>query len=221
MVTHSERKAFEKWDKEFIVPEILADQELRSFLLPYFSNDSRQVVSFVQKSIKRNTTRRMLLGLQWYADIADSIEKIRANRPALKLIFLMAMVEGAALYPRKYRKYRSRNRVVKFFSDNINVTDRATLLRTMKRALLSPRTKQLQFGSIIKIIYQIRNNAVHGIDFWSFSFKPSGRTTRFTTGWLVSKTRKTKTRVRLQVNLTYEEFRDIAVRTVIAAIRTC
>ena len=101
-------------------------------------------------------------------------------------------------------------------------------MRSFKRALTSAATPQLRFSSIIKILYEVRNKAVHGEDFWSFFFLTKKEKEEFikdgytdyglmTAGYLG---RKSKKRVSLDLTLTYEEFRDIIIRTAIANIKS-
>ncbi|MDP6625895.1 MAG: hypothetical protein QGG87_05530, partial [Nitrospinota bacterium] len=123
--------------------------------------------SFIKKCLKRLKTRRMLLRAQWYVEIADGQEKVRQSRPSLRLIFLMAMAEAVAKERKGSTKLMPWEAIEEFFK-YISPEDKRALHMGIKRTFLGPRHHNLRFSSILKILYNVRNSAVHGEDFFSF-----------------------------------------------------
>lgn len=204
---------------------ISEDVALKTVLRPFFQNNAN-TQNFVNQCLKKIKTRRMLLRLQWFLEIADDIEKIRADRPALRLIFLMALAEGTA--NQNLRSNLNSAKAINEFFRHILLEDKIQLLRNFRYSMGNPRTARLRFSSIIKILYDVRNKAVHGEDFWSFSFLRQEQKEQWereqytdygllTTGHLGKKGRKR--RVVLELTITYEEFRDIVIRTAIENIK--
>jgi len=95
-----------------------------------------------------------------------------------------------------------------------------------RRTLTATGRQTLRFSSIIRILYQIRNDAVHGEEFWKFSLvdKKHHKDVKephwslLTTGRLGTKKRKRE--VHIETRLTYENLRDIFVRTAIQNIES-
>lgn len=202
---------------------IESDPRLHQLLLPFFLND-REVGSFVHQCLKKMKTRRMLLRVQWYDELANLIRQARDKRPALPLIFLMAMAESTAraLLPASTERKIGSLKAVKNFFSHIEENDKVLLQRSIRRTLRLPNTPQLQFLSIIKILWQVRNNAVHGTNFWDFGLPDTKKTmdqyySLITEGQLGS--RKHQRRVMLEVKIPYEKLRDIFIRTAIQAIK--
>lgn len=72
------------------------DPELISFWADYFPSREDAIV-FIKRCLKKITTRRMMLRVKWYVDIANRMPSVRDSRPALQIIFLVAMAESIAL----------------------------------------------------------------------------------------------------------------------------
>lgn len=85
---------------------IASDKRLYDALRPYFDSVD-EVEKYIIKCLRKLTTRRMLLRVQWYVELAEHINKAREARPALPLIFLMAMAENTIRYPLSKAKARS------------------------------------------------------------------------------------------------------------------
>lgn len=199
--------------------QIANSDEYIDFYRPFFSsrNETRK---FLYKCLQKITTRRMMLRVVWYVDIADQMPKVKQGRPSLQIAFLISMAEQIAR--RRYTKTQanrlgSQKLVLDFYS-YVTTSDK-TLLESRVRRLLGPRpTSPLRFTSIIRILYDVRNRVFHGLDFWSFSLqKPQGRTNLITSGWLGKMNRKR--RVSLDVSLKYKDLRDLTIRTAIENIK--
>src|SRR3989338_7487978 len=80
---------------KLVAKGIFSDKELHRFLQPFFLGAKEGEV-FIKKCLNRLKTHRMLLRLQWYVEIADDMSKVKQSRPALNLIFLMALAESIA-----------------------------------------------------------------------------------------------------------------------------
>lgn len=215
---------WKKIDKQ-VKQGLVIDKNLNAFLQPVFPNKNARE-DFIKKCLKKTKTRRMLLRAQWYTEIADDMDKIRRGRPALRIIFLLAAAEcvvklslGETNIPSDY--------AVKIFFSYISKEDKDKLIRNFKRTLLGVRHHKFRFSSIIRILYEIRNKAVHGEDYYSFSLldekekKESSQYTHYgtiTSGMLGKRGRKR--RVSLDISLTYEELRDIIRRTAISNIQS-
>lgn len=204
------------------IKEIASNPKLFILLDPHFDNDVKTKL-FIKECLKKITTRRSLLRLQWFSEIADGMEEIKGNRPALKLVFLMALAEGVAtkrIGLSASREMGSQKVIHEFFK-YISKADKTKLTYGIRRSLIGTRIHKLNFSSIIRILYQLRNDAVHGIDFWSFSLVNErsdkwGKIAMLTEGKLG--TIKNKRRISLTVNLYYQELKDIFIRTAISNI---
>ena len=170
----------------------------------------------------------MLLCAQWYTQIADDQEKVRNNRPALKIIFLVALAESIAKQRIGINKIKSSESLKKFF-DLVLPEDKKIMMCDFQRALTKPGHHTLLFSSIIKILYEVRNKAVHGEDYFSFSFLDKKQKNEFenqgynswsfmTFGYLGKPYKKRQ--IALSLKITYDEFRDIVVRTAIENIKS-
>lgn len=204
---------------------LIVDKGLNDFLKPIFPVDDERH-DFIKNCLRKIGTRRMLLRAQWYTEIADDQEKVRQSRPALSLIFLMALAEAIAKNRTRNVHLRSPEAVKEFFK-YISEEDKTLLFRGFRRLLISPRHHDLRFSSILKILYNVRNSAVHGEDYFSFSLMDRGEKEKhagytdfglITSGYLGG--RREKRRVSLHVKLTYEELRDIFRRTALANIKS-
>jgi len=201
--------------------QLLVDKGLNDFLKSIFPIETERQ-KFIQKCVRKIKTRRMLLRAQWYTEMANDQENVRQNRPALKLIFLMALAEALAKQRIGTIHIGSFDAIKEFFK-YISEDDKRILSRGFKRAMLKLKHHNLRFFSILKVLYNIRNSAVHGEDYFSFSLMdPENKRMEpnlsiLTSGYLGSK--KRKTRVSLDVKLTYEELRDVFVRTAILNIK--
>ena len=173
------------------------------------------------------TTRRMMLHTQWYTEIADKIIKIK-YRPALQIAFLIALAENIAAqrFTKKQGiKMGTKGLILDFFKF-INESDKQELNTKFKRLFSSTKNHRLRISSIIKILYQVRNNVFHGKEFWEFFLVDKSRHhdadkpywSLITIGWLG--TRKSQRRTTLDLKITYDDLRDIFIRTAIRNIES-
>jgi len=95
-------KDWQEIDRQ-VKKELLVDIRLNNFLRSVFPNLIERRV-FIGKCLKKLTTRRMLLRAQWYTEIADDMDKIRRNRPALKIVFLFGLAESIVKFRLKNKK---------------------------------------------------------------------------------------------------------------------
>ena len=164
--------------------------------------------------------------VQWFCQIADGLELVRKNRPALQIVFLVALAEGIAKQ-RVGKKMGSFLGIKEFFKKYINASDKKHLEHSFRRSITGPRLHKLTFTSQLRILYEVRNRVVHGEEFWVFFFMGKKEKERYikekftdyahlTEGWLGKQNRKR--RVSLEMTLTYEEFKNIVIRTAIANI---
>lgn len=187
---------------------IANDPKLLNLLINYFS-DIYEVKIFVKKCLKKLKTRRMLLRVKWYIELASLIRRSRDKRPALPLIFLMAMAESIArsILPNKKAKTSQSFDIVKLLFNKIDQRDKVILKQKIRRANLKPNINSLRFSSILKLLWNARNDAVHGIDFWSFGL-PDSETGLLTHGLLGTK--KHRRKISLEINIQYENLQKTA-----------
>lgn len=202
--------------------ELTENAGLNNFLSPFFDSEVDRK-KFIKRCLVKLKTRRMLLRTQWYAEIADGLNVVRSSRPALQIIFLMSLAEGVARLRTGVLdddSVGSRKMIHNFF-EFATTEDKKLLAQKFQRALISVKHHKLRFSSAVNILYNIRNKAVHGDDFYSFSLLDEQRKKEYinegythygvmTTGLLG---KKKKRRVSLDISLTYIELRNIIVRT--------
>lgn len=215
---------------------LVEDKGLNNFLNSFFDSDLIRK-KFINKCLKKQKTRRMLLCAQWYSEIANGLDVVKSNRPALQIIFLMSLAEGVA----RLRIDKdgddtagSRSMIKEFFSCT-TTQDKKRLVQKFQRALVKIKHHNLRFSSVANILYDIRNRAVHGNDFYSFSLLNENQKKEFvdggythygimTVGFLGKSgkikggNKRRKQRVSLDISLTYKELRDIIIRTAIENI---
>ena len=211
---------------------LVSDPDLNNFLTPFLPNkmDRR---AFIRQCLRKLKTRRMLLRSQWYTELADRMHKVREGRDGLRLIFLMGMAEGVTKQKLGTNHIGSLDAILRFFR-HISPEDKTAVRRGIRRALVSARHHKLLFSSIVRILYEVRNEAVHGEDFYSFSllnprekkkhieYMHFGLITSGSlgkAGFTKRGNRRRKRRVALDISMTYPELRNMMVRTAIANIR--
>jgi hypothetical protein len=214
---------FKKID-ELTKAHLTTDSDLNFLLEPLFPEEKiRQ--DFIKNCLKKIKTRRMLLRMWWYIEIANDMSMVK-NRPALQIVFLVAMTEGVTRLGLDDNSMETKL-IIKAFFFNINDEDKDFLLKNIKKSNLSIEHEALTFLEIIEILYDIRNSAIHGSDFYSFSLLDQERKKEYavdysdygimTSGRLGS--RNQKRRVSLDISITYEELRDIFKRTAVNGIQ--
>jgi len=200
--------------------DILNDVGLLEFWRNYFAS-REEALEFVKTCLKKLSTRRMMLRVKSYVDISDNMPLVKKGRPALQVIFLMALAEGVATL--KMTKFESIKLgslgTIRSFFRCLLAEDKIRLEARFKRALTTFRYHKLGINSIVGIFYQARNDAVHGYGYWEFFLEyNSNRDADLLVMGYVG-TRRRRRRVPLVVKMTYEELRDIFVRTAIENIR--
>lgn len=206
-------KGWEEIDR--LVQEFMVSDEARNkYLRPIYPNkDARE--KFIRKCFTKLKTRRMLNRAQWYSEIADAMEKIKPGKTALKIIFLMSLAEGVSTLKlgKKQTKSIGSFKTIKKFFDYISEKDKHKLIKNIQNLSSSSYTQTLRFSSIIQFFYDIRNRAVHGEDYYSFSLE-SGMITSAKLG------KKNKRHKAINTSLTYKELRNIFRRTALANIES-
>ncbi len=199
---------------------ILEDEELHQFLSLYIPIEEERN-KFIRNCLRKMKTRRMLLRLHWYSQLADDIDKAKQSRPALQIIFLMAMAEGLVGEKHGDKNLSPRWAINDFFSE-IGRDDKQTLQNNIRRSVGSPVLSSLRFSSIVSILYEVRNKAVHGKEYWQFSLADDsdiqGGIIRLTHGWLGKPGKKRM--IPLDVKITYQMLRDVFARTAINNIQS-
>jgi|GEM_PF-3299661 hypothetical protein len=126
----------------------------------------------------------------------------------------MAMAEALAKTKLKNVKMGSKDAIDSFFSEIIT-EDESLLCSKFRRSVASASGSQFRFKSIINILYQVRNDTVHGTKFWEFHLADEKDVeegmTLMTWGYLGPRGRKRKEIVEL--TLTFQDLVDIFVRT--------
>ncbi|MDD5251011.1 MAG: hypothetical protein PHT12_00080 [Patescibacteria group bacterium] len=193
-------------------------RDLIVFLRPAFSNRT-ECMKFLKRCYKRRRAWYSLWGACWYVEIADAMSSVRRERPALNIIFLMGMAEAIARV--RNRGFRS-EKLVRHFFYKISEEDKELLLGGIRRTFGRGYYHRLRFSSVIKILYEARNAAVHGEDYFSFQLATSkgyarnaGYSYSVITSGRLGKRRNKKRVERLEIKMTYMILRDIFIRTAI------
>jgi len=210
---------------------ILNDGDVHRFLRPILKNSKERAV-FIKKCLKKTKTRRMLNHAHWYIEIADAQDKVKYARPALKVIFLMSLAEYIA--KEVYGGNLGSEKAIQAFFKWTTKEDKEKIKNGIKRLIASRPHHSLYFRSIVNILYNVRNKAVHGEDYYSFSLpEPKYKEAHvgydhwglIVPGELTIKPRKRtnirkKHRISLDISITYEELREIFIRTAINGIKS-
>ncbi len=200
--------------------EILSDADLSKFLSRYLTSKEERL-DFIRHCLQKVQTRQMLLRLHWYVDLAHDFGSVKLSRPSLQIIFLMSMAEALARYKKRYSKMGSKDAIHEFFKEILS-EDESLMKQKFRRSLASNSSSQLTFKSIVNILYQVRNDAVHGKAFWKFHLSDERDLDQgmslITEGYLGPQNRKR--RESLELTLTYKQLVDVFVRTGLENIKT-
>lgn len=212
---------YEKYDKK-VRSEISKDKVLISIIQPFLEKDE-DPKGFIVKSLENRKGRSIILRLKWFLEIANGIEEIKPGRPALKLIFIMALIEGVSRIKEENDDLKSIDAINKFF-ELTNEDSKKYILENFKSTITEK--KEITFDDFLEIIYDIRSRAVHGNTFWEFSFMDKDTKEKepdyfsfVISGYLKSKEDSKKKRITLDIKLTYDEFEKIIIDTVIRNIK--
>lgn len=227
----------EAWKKvdEVTKQQLLVDKEVHAFLKPIFDDEAERT-RFIKQCLNKLTARRMLNHAHWYLEMADAQEKVARGRPAIKIIFLMSLAEYITKARLRDNRIGSLKAIQSFFKF-ISKEDKALLQRGIEKLMVKIPHSKLRFTSLIRILYDVRNRAVHGEDYYSFSLPSPERKRKAyeedgythwslaTTGYLMSQPRRRgglrrKVRIPLDVTITYEDLREVFRRTAIANIQS-
>lgn len=181
----------------------------------YFPSQS-EANAFIRKCSKKKKTSRALLLTQWLTNIADDIENIKPGRPALKIVFLIILAESVEKILNS--KATSPRRAFKAFFSKTNQDDRIMLLKGIRN--FSTNSGNLRFNTILDILYNLRNRVFHEGLYFDFHLndKAEENMTQTTEGYAGNKFRKQR-KVMLDIALSYNQLRDIVVRTALDNIR--
>jgi hypothetical protein len=144
----------------------LIDNDVDNFLKPVFSEQAEREF-FVARCDENESARLALLNAAWYTAIADGQDQVRHSRPPLRIIFLMAVAEYVA--KQRVGSDIGSFEAIKEFFTYISDEDKDLILRTMRRSIVSAPQDGLTLQLILEILYNVRNGAVHGEDFFSFA----------------------------------------------------
>lgn len=191
--------------------DILNDEEIRKFYLPYFSNDPNKVQAFIKKCLKRDKTRKMLLLTQWLTEIADKIPSAsKSGAGNLQIVFLITLAESVAKYSDNYTKEGDSKKFIDTFFTFLSSGDKEILVSKFKTI----NSQKSKLKCIIGDFYDIRNRAVHNGIFFDFFFRGD-----CTTMASIRRGKKNKKRaVVMENDLDYNTFKEIIVRSSIKII---
>ena len=120
--------------------ELLHDPDLHTFLKPIFPQEKDRF-AFIKRAHRKLKTKRMLNHAHWYLTMADGQEKIAPGKPALKLIFLMALAEYITKMGQNDTQIGSHKAIQNFFK-YISSEDKSFLRNGIKQALVSYKNKK-------------------------------------------------------------------------------
>ncbi len=211
MTNESIDELFEKIDRQ-AKSSIENDASLNELLVGYLESPDA-VREFIKRCLKNQSTREMLLRVQWYTELTHSIGTVRPGRPALQLIFLIAMAEG--LSKTRDGKSDSDTKSKYYFKEFFTLISDEDTKRIETQVKLDFRSMSLD--SFLDILYHARCNAVHGREFWLLSFKHGDDgVTLLADGDIGSGS--DKRRVYYDTTMQFSEVIDIFIRTALANI---
>lgn len=188
--------------------------KLIEFYEPYFSYDENKTRKFVKQAVdtrQKQNIRAIILQTQRLIYLADNVDKIKAGRGALKLLFLIICAEAVAKLCKNFEgEGRSEYYVKMFFQEICDHQD----WNFLSGAIITDkpgRPSVLSSVEFVDFLYEVRCSVVHEGRYWEFSFKDKSKL-----GVPFCYFGKTETTV--VIGITYEELRDIIVRGAIRAI---
>ncbi|KKR47091.1 MAG: hypothetical protein UT82_C0003G0005 [Parcubacteria group bacterium GW2011_GWB1_40_14] len=198
---------------------------LLKLLKPFFSSEKTTEI-FLDDAFKISGARGMLLRLDWYIELAEIVETLRPDRPSLRLIFLLATAESimrsriALNEGQIIAQQKGSWEVIKGFFQGLSDENKIQLFHGIRRPLGDE--KGVEFGSVekvIRILWQARNDAAHGNDFWTFQLPDSSMAVN---GSLITEGRMSdkETFFSLDISITYDNIQRIVIETALAHIRT-
>lgn len=190
-------------------------KELSDFLNRYVAIVG-DVESFIEKCYKRNKTRKSLLRTSWLAGIADQMEKIEPGCPALRVVFLVILAETITklLFRKSSRNVGPRKRFKTFF-EAASDEEKALLLCGIQK--YDGTSRKFRFNTLLDIIYNLRNEVFHEGRYFNFFFHEAQRQGTIVPGYTGTKASRLR-KVSLYMTLSYENFRDVFVKTALRNI---
>ncbi|MEK4328136.1 hypothetical protein MKX70_20115 [Paenibacillus sp. FSL R7-0312] len=164
--------------------------------------------------------RRMINTVQRLVTLSDEIEIIRPGRRDLSIFFIITCIE--ALFTFLPTKIQKQEMVIQMYEKHLNETDRKTIEQSINVSLVDDTMfykPEISISEFALLLSSIRNNVAHEGNYWSFHFNEEGYEGR-TLNIVKSKLIKDEgyKNISYEVSLTYNQFRDITVRTLILFI---
>ena len=191
------------------------------FYLPFFDKQA-EAEDFVERCegqvLPNNTAKIMMHQTKRLVSISDQMQQIQEDYPLLRLLFLLICAENIAKLAEQFDKDgKSREFVQKFFRLYSIPKEQQRLGRSFEDDVECPVGLEVA----VDILYAVRCDIVHGGRYWGFSFSDGKRRM-----WnddprsdeLLKKNKKKKCDA-IVVTLTFEELREIIVRSCIRAIQ--
>lgn len=198
-------------------------ESLSKRLRPFFT-DEESLQAFLSEAMKNQEAHRMLLHLDWYTELADLIEAIRPERAPLRLIFLLAGAENlmrkrAALEKNSVdaNHMKSWDVISQFFAA-LSQDNQNRLLRGVRRPLGDEKGVEFSIEEIVRILWQARNDAAHGVDFYTFQTPESPEVAD---GGLLTEGRMNRDEdfFPLDMQITFEEIQNIILETALEHVK--
>lgn len=179
------------------------------FYRAYFPNEQAlkcfvEGCELLEPGDPRHRAKVMMHQGQRLLSIADAMDLVAPGREAIKLLFLLIAAENISKLHADYDgEGDSKNFVKRFFNDFCAAEDKLTVTNRLEK-IGGPAS----LDDLISVLYAVRCDVVHEGVYWGFDFA-SPECPSILSG-------KNSDQV-LRVKMSYQEFRDVVARGIVAA----
>jgi phenylpropionate dioxygenase-like ring-hydroxylating dioxygenase large terminal subunit len=155
---------------------------------------------------------------------ADFCMNHKRGDRGVQIFFWMALIESIEYiyYPDKdSEKVDKLGVILNFFRNYISAEDKEILSRNLRRSVSDDRfqnTKEINIDIIARILYSIRNEFVHGLEFHTSLFSDSNKDVWLETVRLREFKKDDKEERNYEMSITHQQLRSIIIRSFINMI---
>jgi hypothetical protein len=166
------------------------------------------------------TPRIMINSVQRLVTLADDMDKVRPQKPALKVFFLAVCIESLyvnAKFDKRFKKYEM---IIDFFENYISQYDKDFIINRIRRSLADDKfvpgktfDSKITMEIFSRIINEVRNTFVHQGDYWSFNLAQSNSDYALMQDIVIEEEKSKGKYERIyEIRLDYDNFKAICIR---------
>lgn len=194
----------------------------------HWYNDQGKALAFLERCYEKPKGNlvplRLANQLARVITFSDFCMAHKKGDRSVQIFYWMALIESIEYiyYPDKdSEKVDKLSVILNFFRKYISTEDKEILLRNLRRSISDDRfgnTKELNIDIIARILYSIRNEFAHGLEFHTSLFSDSNNDVWLETVKLREFKKDNKEERHYEMSITYRQLRSIIIRSFINLI---